>query len=340
MDRRVHIIMDLKCPDSGECERNRWANLDHLKPTDEIKFVLASRRDFDWAAEAIRTHRLAERFTVLFSAVFGPVTPRPRGLAAGRPAVRPDAAPDAQVHLGPEGPRSLTPFESTRWPPSSSANTSATGTCFRACAWSAAPATTRPERTFTYIPGWVWVLFLVNLIVLIVIALVLMKRMTVRVPVCDEHRSHWSKRTFAVLGTLLAVVAISIGAFAYFVNQQPPNDGGWICLGTFGLLFVWLVAAGIIQSTAVRTTHITNEYIQLTKVHPDFVDALREERARIREEGGGRRRDRYGDVRDDYDDGFADDREDEPRPRRRRPRADRDEDDRYDDERPARRPRD
>jgi 7-carboxy-7-deazaguanine synthase len=70
IDQRVHIIMDLKCPDSGECERNRWANLDHLKPTDEIKFVVASRRDFDWTADTIRTHRLVERFTVLLSAAF------------------------------------------------------------------------------------------------------------------------------------------------------------------------------------------------------------------------------------------------------------------------------
>jgi len=74
VDRRVHVIMDLKCPDSGECERNRWTNLDHLKPTDEIKFVIASRRDFDWTAETIRTHRLDERFTVLLSAAFGRVT--------------------------------------------------------------------------------------------------------------------------------------------------------------------------------------------------------------------------------------------------------------------------
>jgi 7-carboxy-7-deazaguanine synthase len=74
VDRRVHIIMDLKCPDSGERERNRFENLDHLKPTDEIKFVLASRRDFDWAVETIRRHRLDERFVVLLSPVFGKVT--------------------------------------------------------------------------------------------------------------------------------------------------------------------------------------------------------------------------------------------------------------------------
>lgn len=73
IDRRVHVIMDLKCPDSGECDRNRWANLDVLKPTDQIKFVIASRRDWEWAERTVREHRLDERFEVLVSAVFGAV---------------------------------------------------------------------------------------------------------------------------------------------------------------------------------------------------------------------------------------------------------------------------
>jgi 7-carboxy-7-deazaguanine synthase len=75
VDRRVHIIMDLKCPDSGECERNHWPNLDRLKTTDQIKFVVASRRDFDWTAATIREHDLARRFRVLVSPVFGAVAP-------------------------------------------------------------------------------------------------------------------------------------------------------------------------------------------------------------------------------------------------------------------------
>jgi 7-carboxy-7-deazaguanine synthase len=75
VDRRVHVIMDLKCPDSGESHRNRWANLAALKPADQIKFVIASRRDWDWAAGVIREHRLDERFTCLVSAVFSAVKP-------------------------------------------------------------------------------------------------------------------------------------------------------------------------------------------------------------------------------------------------------------------------
>lgn len=75
VDPRVHVIMDLKCPDSGEAGRNYWPNLGRLKPTDQIKFVLASRGDFDWAATVIREHRLDERFAVLLSGVFGKVEP-------------------------------------------------------------------------------------------------------------------------------------------------------------------------------------------------------------------------------------------------------------------------
>jgi 7-carboxy-7-deazaguanine synthase len=76
VDRRVHIIMDLKCPDSGECDGNYWPNLDRLKPTDEIKFVIASRRDFDWTTETVRRRGLGGRFTLLVSPVFGSVEPR------------------------------------------------------------------------------------------------------------------------------------------------------------------------------------------------------------------------------------------------------------------------
>ncbi len=71
VDRRVHIIMDLKCPDSGECERNQFSNLKKLKGSDEIKFVIASRRDWDWALATMMEHNLSQRFQVLVSGVFG-----------------------------------------------------------------------------------------------------------------------------------------------------------------------------------------------------------------------------------------------------------------------------
>lgn len=57
----AHVIMDLKCPDSGECERNLWSNLDALDERDEVKFVLASQRDYVWARDTIRERGLEAR---------------------------------------------------------------------------------------------------------------------------------------------------------------------------------------------------------------------------------------------------------------------------------------
>jgi 7-carboxy-7-deazaguanine synthase len=71
VDPRVHVILDLKTPGSGEKSANVWSNLDRLKPTDELKFVLCDRLDFDWAADVVRERRLTERCPVLFSAAFG-----------------------------------------------------------------------------------------------------------------------------------------------------------------------------------------------------------------------------------------------------------------------------
>jgi 7-carboxy-7-deazaguanine synthase len=73
VDPRVRIIMDWKCPDSGESGSNHPGNFALLKPTDEIKFVIASEADWKFAEDVIRRERLERRFAVLVSAVFGEV---------------------------------------------------------------------------------------------------------------------------------------------------------------------------------------------------------------------------------------------------------------------------
>lgn len=70
VDPRAKMILDVKCPGSGEVEKNRWSNLDHLRAHDEIKFVIADRTDYDWAKTTIADKRL-ERWTILFSPVWG-----------------------------------------------------------------------------------------------------------------------------------------------------------------------------------------------------------------------------------------------------------------------------
>ena len=63
----------MKTPGSGEQSANAWSNLNLLKGTDEVKFVVCDRSDFDWSLDVIRTHRLAERCPVLLAPVFGRV---------------------------------------------------------------------------------------------------------------------------------------------------------------------------------------------------------------------------------------------------------------------------
>lgn len=67
IDPRVRIIMDLKCPSSGEVLRNRWENVTHLKPIDEVKFVIGTSEDYEWSKQTIRQHDLARRCPLLFS---------------------------------------------------------------------------------------------------------------------------------------------------------------------------------------------------------------------------------------------------------------------------------
>src|SRR5271170_5882230 len=77
VDPRVHKVMDLKAPGSGESRRNRWSNLDHIGRGDEIKFVLAGRDDYEWMRETIHARDLAARTpNLLASTVFGKLAAR------------------------------------------------------------------------------------------------------------------------------------------------------------------------------------------------------------------------------------------------------------------------
>jgi len=76
VDPRVHRIMDLKTPSSGECGRNLYGNIAHLTARDELKFVIGSREDYEWTREQMREHGLdAKVRAVLLSPVFGKIAP-------------------------------------------------------------------------------------------------------------------------------------------------------------------------------------------------------------------------------------------------------------------------
>jgi 7-carboxy-7-deazaguanine synthase len=77
VDARVHRIMDLKTPGSGEVERNLWSNIDHLTDRDEVKFVIGSREDYEWSRDKIERYDLTKKcHAVLFSPIFGRIDPR------------------------------------------------------------------------------------------------------------------------------------------------------------------------------------------------------------------------------------------------------------------------
>ncbi|MCH9756271.1 MAG: 7-carboxy-7-deazaguanine synthase QueE [Gammaproteobacteria bacterium] len=76
VDKRVMIVMDLKTPDSKEADKNKLSNLEYIKPTDNIKFVLCGREDYDWACHTITEYKLTERTEVLFSPSFEQLAPK------------------------------------------------------------------------------------------------------------------------------------------------------------------------------------------------------------------------------------------------------------------------
>jgi 7-carboxy-7-deazaguanine synthase len=75
IDKRVMIIMDLKCPSSGMLKKNLYENINYLKQTDEVKFVIGDREDYEWSKEQLTKYSLTEKCNVLFSVVFDKLDP-------------------------------------------------------------------------------------------------------------------------------------------------------------------------------------------------------------------------------------------------------------------------
>ena len=72
----VVLVMDLKCPSSGEMDKNLYTNIDYLGPADNCKFVIGDRRDYEWASDVIFDYGINELCEVLMSAAHGIIEPR------------------------------------------------------------------------------------------------------------------------------------------------------------------------------------------------------------------------------------------------------------------------
>lgn len=93
---KVMKIVDFKCPGSGQVDANRFANIEHLLPGDNVKFVIGDLTDYEWARGVVDCYRLDARCPVLFSPVWGGITPEE--LAARIVADRLDARLHLQLH--------------------------------------------------------------------------------------------------------------------------------------------------------------------------------------------------------------------------------------------------
>lgn len=71
----VKIILDMKCPSSGMSKKNLYTNLEILKKDDEVKFVIGTREDYDWAVELINKYQMWDKLIILFSPVFNKLAP-------------------------------------------------------------------------------------------------------------------------------------------------------------------------------------------------------------------------------------------------------------------------
>jgi hypothetical protein len=146
------------------------------------------------------------------------------------------------------------------------------------CICCGQPADGDTRVNFAWYPGWVNILILAGLLPWALVAMILTKRMRTHLPTCQRHRGHWFNRKLFVWGGVLFFMAIGVACIVILAtaNQQRGLDdlAGYICAaGVIGGL-IWLIAALIYNSSGVRPTEITDRDIVLTKVSPDFIDAV------------------------------------------------------------------
>jgi hypothetical protein len=145
-------------------------------------------------------------------------------------------------------------------------------------------------------------LILASLLIALILALVLTKKMTVRVPVCERHVGYWKRRGLTLGLSFLAVVGFAIGALIATGGKDPGKDidTGLLCLGAVLLFVAWLFTAAIYQTIGMRPIEITDRFIRFTGVSKAFVDAIEDDRERDRQEEVEYRRRRRA-QRDDRD---------------------------------------
>ena len=136
------------------------------------------------------------------------------------------------------------------------------------CMKCGAPSTVRPIKTFSWMPYWArfmpyW------------IGLAFMKRRRVPVPLCEQHKNHWTIRYLIGFGGLALVVLLFIGGGVLLSNDMEAF-GGVVMVGAVVFLLAWLITLIVLSVTQINVYEITDDTITLKNVSPDFVRAYRE----------------------------------------------------------------
>jgi hypothetical protein len=172
------------------------------------------------------------------------------------------------------------------------------------CIQCGAPAEGRKGKRYSWYPPALNLLILAGVIGWIILAIlvnVLTKRRSVNRPLCAVHINQWPWRTLTALGGFALLVLTGLAAFFVMVSDDRRGGsnplGGYLCIGAFVVLIVWLVVVAVIQSTAIRPTVITDGSITLVNVSKEFALAYEDEmeqapRSRIDDEVRDRWRDR------------------------------------------------
>jgi hypothetical protein len=163
------------------------------------------------------------------------------------------------------------------------------------CARCGERAVVQPDKTFSWHPPWVLVfLFIGGLLIYVIVALILTKRMTVPLPFCRRHRNYWRNRAMFVYGGLFGLLLLTAGGVIASLALDPAGQGavlGTVCVGAFLIFLVWLIAAAIMQTNGIRTNEITDRFIVLVGLSREFVDAVYDDRDAAEEQAKQRWRD-------------------------------------------------
>lgn len=149
----------------------------------------------------------------------------------------------------------------------------------RLCMRCGAPAESTDRKQFAWHPQWVWLLLFAGLLPLLIVALIMTKRMWVEAPFCAQHRSHWTRRKWLTIGSLLC--GIVLGAFILIAGSAAPNSDkimGWACGATIFIGLAWFAFVIVLQTTSIEAREITDTHITLNRVADTFVQAVDQQR--------------------------------------------------------------